>query len=597
MSDRLARLEARVEEMALVLEALAARIHALEGEGVPGSQAEGASVAAPEPPTVARAADGPVAAEPAAGERWGPVPLLGRTLMVLGGAYFFRALTESGALPSAAGVGLGLAYALAWLAFADRAAGTGRRLSASFHGAAFALIAAPLTWEAVTRFRVISGVGGAVALVALTGGALFVAWRRDLPAAAWFGSLTGLLAAWAVMGSVEPVLPAALALVLIAAASDWVARAREWRVLPWLTAAAADLTLAFMALETLLGESARGSSGPGYGLAGLLLAHFALVVGSAAVAAFRSSWRVRWLDLLQLPAAAVIGYGGAFLLARRLPSLAIGLGVASLIAGLAAMAEMRHLFPRRGDRRTSYSFFAWIGLVLVLGGTALVLPPAARAAVWSVLAVALALVASRRRSVTLGLHAWVYATAAAGASGLLVHAAHAFAASAEGPWAPFRPTAWWALTALAVAASLDLPAESPFWSRVATRTVKLLFLGVLAWSVLGVLCGALAGPVAGAPAAGDGDPAALALLRMAVVAAGALLLAWLGRFRRFRESAWLVYPVLVLGAFKLILEDFLLGRAAELFGALALYGAVLIVAPWLARSDQRASRSEDHPAG
>ena len=41
--------------------------------------------------------------------------LAGRTLMVLGGAYLLRAITESGRLPASAGVVIGLGYALAWL--------------------------------------------------------------------------------------------------------------------------------------------------------------------------------------------------------------------------------------------------------------------------------------------------------------------------------------------------------------------------------------------------------------------------------------------------------------------------------------------------
>lgn len=598
MSDRIATLEARVEELALALKELADRVRALEGSGAleagwgepsarPGREGAPAATA---PARELPAEESPV------GERWGAVPLLGRTLMVLGGAYLFRAVTESGVLPSVAGLGLGLVYALLWLGFADRAAGAGHHLSASFHGAAFALIAAPLTWEAASRFGVVSAVEGSVALAAVTGAALVVAWRRDLRAVAWLGSLAGLLAAWAFMGSVEPVLPSALVLVLIAVAADWTALGRGWLVLPWVTAAAADLTLAFMAMGELLGEGGAGRDGPVLGLAVLLLVHFVLYAGSAAARALRPDWRVRWFDLLQLPAAALIGYGGAYVLARRLPALGIGLGVGSLLAGLLALEVARRLFERRGERRSSYVYFSWTGLVLVLGGTALLLPAAGRAVAWSLLAIGLAFLASHHRSVTLGLHSWVYATAAAATSGLLLHAAHAFAASAEGPWAPLPPAAWPVLAALAVAASLELPAESPFWSRIETRAVKLLLLAVLVWGAFGVVCGALAGPVAGVPGGSGGeapDPAALALLRMALVAGAALLLAWLGRFRRYREAAWLVYPVLVLGGFKLILEDFLLGRAAELFGALALYGAVLIVAPRLAWASHRRSHPDE----
>ncbi|HSL82190.1 MAG TPA: hypothetical protein VLF66_05405, partial [Thermoanaerobaculia bacterium] len=175
------------------------------------------------------------------------------------------------------------------------------------------------------------------------------------------------------------------------------------------------------------------------------------------------------------------------------------------------------------------------------------------------------------------------------ASGLLVHAGHALAAPAATPWPELRPSALVTLAALAVASSLELTDESPVWGRAGVRASKLLLLALLAWSACGVLGAAATAAFLGQPGAADPgglDPAALALLRMVLVAGAALLLAWLGRFRRFREAGWLVYPVLIAGGFKLVLEDFLLGRAAELFAALGIYGAALIVAPRLARGNR-----------
>ncbi|NIR28958.1 MAG: hypothetical protein GWN84_06515, partial [Gammaproteobacteria bacterium] len=55
--------------------------------------------------------------------------------------------------------------------------------------------------------------------------------------------------------------------------------------------------------------------------------------------------------------------------------------------------------------------------------------------------------------------------------------------------------------------------------------------------------------------AGEGDPGALATVRTAVLAAAALVLAGLAWLERPREASVLVYPVLVLGAVKLLAED------------------------------------------
>ncbi|HEY5113807.1 MAG TPA: hypothetical protein VIJ45_06825, partial [Coriobacteriia bacterium] len=86
----------------------------------------------------------------------------------------------------------------------------------------------------------------------------------------------------------------------------------------------------------------------------------------------------------------------------------------------------------------------------------------------------------------------------------------------------------------------------------------------------------------GAPGHGA-DAGVVATVRTSVLAAAALALAWAGRYRRFREAAWLLYPVLVVGGLKLLVEDLPRSRPATLFIALALYGGALIVAPRLGR--------------
>src|SRR5689334_4161654 len=48
------------------------------------------------------------------------VPVVGRMLLAIAGAYVLRALTDWGALPAAAGVAIGLIYALIWLWVAAR---------------------------------------------------------------------------------------------------------------------------------------------------------------------------------------------------------------------------------------------------------------------------------------------------------------------------------------------------------------------------------------------------------------------------------------------------------------------------------------------
>jgi hypothetical protein len=80
-----------------------------------------------------------------------------------------------------------------------------------------------------------------------------------------------------------------------------------------------------------------------------------------------------------------------------------------------------------------------------------------------------------------------------------------------------------------------------------------------------------------------GEPAVTATLRTAVLAVSAVLLAWAGRFERFRVASWLAYPILAVGGLKLLAEDFPAGRPLTLFVSLAAYGGALILVPRLLR--------------
>jgi hypothetical protein len=145
VNDRLSRLESEVRNL-LERSRHRRRLDSLE-ERRPASGSL---------PALATPSSGPTDSEIAS-----VINFAGRTLLVLGGGYLLRALTESGALPPLAGVTLGLTYALLWLLAADRAGAKARTLSAAFHGAAAVLLAFPLLWEATSRFRLLSPAAGA----------------------------------------------------------------------------------------------------------------------------------------------------------------------------------------------------------------------------------------------------------------------------------------------------------------------------------------------------------------------------------------------------------------------------------------------------
>ena len=183
MDDRLARLEAAVASLNREVEELRVRLARVDGAGA--AYADTGLVTPLLDPQV----------DAGAVQHW--LALTGRTLVILGGAYLLRALTDAQVLPARTGVALGLLYGAPWLLLASRAGSRGAQLDAFCHGLATALIGFPLVWEATYRFGVLSPAQSAVLLGVLTGGAFILAAARGLQSLAWIVMFGALAAAFA----------------------------------------------------------------------------------------------------------------------------------------------------------------------------------------------------------------------------------------------------------------------------------------------------------------------------------------------------------------------------------------------------------------
>jgi hypothetical protein len=118
------------------------------------------------------------------------------------------------------------------------------------------------------------------------------------------------------------------------------------------------------------------------------------------------------------------------------------------------------------------------------------------------------------------------------------------------------------------------------------RTVRLNRMAIaamLAWLTAGALAGAL---VAGYHAAlgPTASHAYCATMRTGVLTASGLLLAWVGARRNNWELGRLAYPMMALGAYRLLAEDMHQERKAALFLSLLVYGAALTALPRLNRT-------------
>lgn len=510
------------------------------------------------------------------------VPLVGRTLLLLAGAFLLRALTGQGLLPPAAGAALGLAYAVVWLVASERAAAHGRIGSAGFHGLAATAIAFPLIWEATVKLKFLPPAWSVVALVLFGALALGVAALRRLYVVAWLATLGCAGTALVLAAGTRLVIPFTATLLLLGLATLWIGWLRGWSGLAWTVAALVDAVVVLLTLMILVGEQSRVQEvlrpGPLVALQLLLVVGYC---GSFITRTLSRGAEVTPGQMVQGIVALLCGLGGAIAVTRVTDVAGAVAGGTSLVLAAGCYAATFALIDRRAGRRRNFVYYSTLALLFTLLGLTLALRGTPLVAALALVAVATAWLGAYRSRVTLSLHGAVYAAAAALLSGLLVGALNALF-GAPGPTARFlAPATLIALASAAACGGLRVATERRTWGAFSSAP-KLALLTITALGLIGVAVEvgrfALWSNPESAP-----DPAAFAVLRTGVLALAAVLLAWAGSWRRIAEAAWLVYPVLILAAAKLVVQDMRVGGPGTLFLSFALYGGALILAPWIAR--------------
>lgn len=566
------RLSSPLEDLSAQVARLEARVAALESR----------PAAAGARPARAGAAEPARGAAPAAGTAGtalapGLLTLVGRTLLVLAGAYLVRALTDGHVLPAGPGVALGLAYAAVFQLLADREARAGRHGSAVFHDVASSLVAFPLVWEATARFGLVSPRAASAALLAFFALGVGVAWRRRLRANAVVTTLLALATASALLVSTHD-LPAAMAALLgIAAGVEWLAWRGAWLGLRWAGAFVLDACAVLLVAVASRPEWPEGYAPMSVGAAeAALLAVPALYVASVAARTLRHGEAVTAFEVVQGTLAVAVGFGGAMrvLAAHGMP--ATGPGVLALLLGTLCYGAAFAFVERRAGQARTFYLYSTAGGLLALVGAALVASGGALAAAWAALGLLAAGLGRRHRRMTLRVHSAVFLAAAAAGSGLARGAAEAMAGVESVRLAP----AAWGVAAVAAAAWAVLatdraaPAGGP--GRAPQLLLALVAVPALAAAVQWALWQALGSVL-------EADAGAATVGRTAVLAATALALAVAGTRTGLEELRWLVYPLVALGGVKLLTHDVRLGRPATLVVSLALYGLVLVVLPRVAR--------------
>jgi hypothetical protein len=503
---------------------------------------------------------------------------IGKVLLIFGGAFLLRAITDEQIVPTAVGIFIGTVYALFWLFMAYR---TGRNpaqgLNALFYGGSSVLLALPLFVEATTRFELLSGRQGIVALTLFCALSIWVALKRNLKSLCWVVTAGSIATALVVLNTSHSAVETSIFLILLGLGSLWAVYKRDWLGVQWLGAFGANAGVVVLAVLSASDRWSVQVLTP-FLMSAVLLAAY---LGSFAV---RTHFRGKDVGIFET-AQGVLVIGVSFLAAVIASNVGRDIladaGVMSIV--LCGYAYAMAFTPKtRAVRGRNFFFYSTMGLILVVAGSALVVSPGKAAAAWSLMALGMAWFSGRYGRVALSLQCTFLLLAAGVASGILMTGLGALVGDVADTWPAL--VLWHVVIALTTVACLFIPVaqRSDRWG-VLAGVPQLIVLALSVWEVGGLLVIFFAPLFAGAGGE-DTNLANLAALRTAVLAASSVTLAFSSRYQRWPEARWLVYPVLILVGFKLLLEDLPNGEPVTLVMAFALVGgALILVAKLLSR--------------
>ncbi|HLG18416.1 MAG TPA: hypothetical protein VI895_01205 [Bdellovibrionota bacterium] len=514
------------------------------------------------------------------------VALIGRTLIILGGAFFLRAMTSSGALPPMVGAVMGLSYAAVWIVFSNRAAKSGRMDSSLFYGISSAVIAFPLLWESTIKFGFFSPAASAGAVFVFASMSLAFAWIRKSQTLAWtFAIPAGPLLLGLAFGTARPV-PFLILLLLLGLGTLWMAYTRDWPTLSAYTAGVANLGMLVFGFAFVARPDSEAVAGVGLLTFSVMeTAFLAAYLGSFSIRLFNQNRAVHILEILQSLAALTIGLGGmlAAIRFRELPGA--WLGVSCLLFAGASYAASFAFLERKAETRRNFFSYTTLALTLVIVSIVVLSRGADLVLALSFVALFAAGLGNWKGRGTLCVHGAVYLAAALLDSGwvaTLVDAAMRREVTLEA-WLN-RPM----LTAI-LASILMLVIAKPPRKReglLANRLPGMAALFAVVFTINGLIT-SLATDVLSARSEGSLHVSALASVRTMTLAISALIVALVGRWKRNLQADWLAYTLLFLGGVKLVWEDFRVGFSTTLFASFAIYGAALILAPRILRRTSR----------
>jgi hypothetical protein len=504
------------------------------------------------------------------------LPVFGRALLGLAGAYLLRALTEAGTLPPVLGVAAGVAYALIWLVLAARAPASDRLLVA-IHALTAALVLVPLLIEATARLKVVGAAPAAAMLAFFAIFGLAASARKDLAGVAWITTLAGLGTSVALLLTMRDLAPFTLGMLTIAAVVETAAFYDHWLGERWIVAITLDLCLLLLAFVAGREGGLPAAYVPFSSATALLLLGLLLLVylGGAVARTLIRGLEITGFETIQTVCAFLIALWGALRIASGNPRAAVAVALLSLLAAGACYLVSYALVERRQmPRRNLYTYTTFAFLLVLVGGR-LLMDGVALSLLCSALAVVCLWTGLRSKRRTLLWQASAYLAAAFLADGAIAQAG--FYLLRQPAMLPAPEASGIIATISAAVGAVILLLGSAGEETMARRTAWVVFVGLAGWNGAGLLAWLLSTTTAGLAARGPLS----ATLATVLLCSLALTVAWIGRRRVRTELVWLVPPLLALTAYKLLAEDLRHGQTWTMVVSLLSFGAVLLVLPRL----------------
>jgi len=495
-----------------------------------------------------------------------------KAVLGLAGAYLLRAGAEFGWLPHSVGILTGFAYALAWIIAAGKTTNRGQAPS-TIYALASSIIFLGLVWENAVRSALLPSPIAALLLVAYLSTGQLVAWaarRREIAAVTLASTVAlslGLLVA------THNLAPFNISLLCAAAASEFAACRGRWLGQRWVPALGADL--AILVTIWIFNQSPTLPEGyAAFSQSSVVAIQLTLVLVYLASMAFRT------LAARTVVAAFEIGQNlvaiGLFILGEVVMAPAsrhrlLAGFVCFIIAKGSYTASI--MLARKQAERNSFAYGVF-GLALQISAILIVVPAHARVFAWCVLGVGAAWLGNRERQMGLQLQAPVYVFLAALTSGLL----QASSQSISSLIVPRTDHLAGILVTTAAAALVSTLVDSGHAGK--TRIPPLISAALLAWSALGL--GAITiKAVFGAPSFATNLRTGLICL----AAIGSAVWGMLSVSRATRpEWIWLSYPLMLFGAWRIIVEDLPGGSPGVTALSLLFYGGTLLLVTRILRS-------------